>query len=102
MDMADWLKLTLYVIVVEMVISWLVAARYLYVVGAELRRSRKREAGYIPPTYRGPPDGRERDHAPLKSSRRRWRRKRAHTRPTAMITAAPKSGGALLPKWWNA
>jgi hypothetical protein len=46
--MAFWLQWAFYAIVVEMVISWLIAARYFLVVSAELHRAHQAgEASYI-------------------------------------------------------
>src|SRR5689334_7166345 len=51
-----WLRWAFYALAVEMVISWLIAARYFLVITVELHRARQAgEASHIPPTSRGLP-----------------------------------------------
>jgi len=47
--MTIWIQWAFYAVAVEMVISWLIAARYFLIVSAELYRARQAgEASYVP------------------------------------------------------
>jgi hypothetical protein len=51
-----WLRWAFYGLAVEMVTSWLIAARYFLIISVELHRARQAgEASHIPPSFRGLP-----------------------------------------------